>query len=274
MKKFSTYLRLFRPQSVLAMNLFLFFPILIISHDAIFSLLQTLPFIFMIAGEIAFNDCCDIEKDRVNKPQRPLVNGNISVLNAKRLSICVILFSLLLGIFIYRESLQRELYFLVVTFMLSFYNINHPIVPLLKTIITALATVITLSFVYTYNRISTNQFFFLSAAFFFILGRELLMDIRDINGDSHNDYKTLAVILGAKRTEYIVLICFIISMLGATGMVAMSFSYFKLAILLPIFLLVMFCYKKFTHTSETKKQNKYILILWLPIILMLLIQIF
>ena len=272
--KILTYFKLFRPASVLMMNLFIFLPILILTNNVAFSILQTLPFIFMLAGEVALNDCCDIEKDMINKPQRPLVAGHISVDNAMRLSLFVIAIGLLLGILAYRTSTERIISFLTVTIILSCYNMKIPFVPLLKTVFTAIATIITLSFVYTYNEICTDQYFFLGAAFFFILGRELLMDIRDINGDSNNNYKTFAVIFGAKRTGYIALICFILSMLAAIGMVVMSFSYLKSAVLLPICLSVMFFYKKFTHTSETKEQNKYILLLWLPIILMLFIQIF
>lgn len=273
MKKLITYLKLFRPASVLAMNLFLFIPILIISHDIKYSLLQTLPFILMLAGEIAFNDCCDVEKDKVNKPQRPLVSGNISIFYAKITSICIIITSALLGFLVYHTSWQRIVCFLVVACILSVYNMKHPVIALLKTIVTALATIITLSFVYTYHSINSGGSFFLVSAFFFILGRELMMDIRDMDGDLFNNYKTLAIFLGTYKTSVIILICFVISTISVLFMLVINFSFFKLILLLSAISLMFLCYLKFVQSNDTKKQNRYVLILWLPIVLILIVQI-
>lgn len=269
----TTYIKLFRPASVITMNMFIFVPILLYTKSIVYSVLQTIPFIIMIAGEIALNDCCDIEKDRISKPQRPLVNSNINIRYATIISICVIVISLLLSFIFYVRKASRILCFCIVTLILSFYNVKSSVIPLIKTIITAVATVVTLSFVYTYFNSDLNQYFFLGATFFFILGRELLMDIRDINGDISYDYKTIAVVMGLRKTTLISLTAFILSTVCALSMLIINFTYIKLAILFLAIFLMFFCYVKCIQTDDTKKQNKYILILWVPIIMMLFFQI-
>lgn len=130
-----TYFLLFRPASVTAMNLFLFVPILLQSHNVCFSFMQTLPFAVMLSGEIALNDCCDYEKDRINKPQRPLVRGCVDIGHAMVASVIMIALSVLLGIVVYHDSILRMGCFLIVTVVLALYNIKHPIMAMLKTVI-------------------------------------------------------------------------------------------------------------------------------------------
>lgn len=256
------------------MNAFIFLPILILTKNTFFAIMQTLPFIFMISGEIALNDCCDIEKDKISKPQRPLVKGNINIHYAFITSICFIFLSTFLGCIIYAEDLSRIVCFLFVVVILSAYNLKLSIIPVVKTIITSLATVISLSFVYTYFDITYTKIYFLISSFFYILGRELLMDIRDIAGDKMNDYTTIAVVFGVTKTRVMSLISFILSTIWAVIMLLSDFSYLDLLLLFVIVVLEIVFISKCFKSSNSKIQNKYILFLWMPIILMLIIQIF
>lgn len=271
MSTLRTYFLLFRPASVIAMNLFLFVPILFQSHNVHFSLMQTLPFVVMLSGEIAFNDCCDYEKDRINKPQRPLVRGCVDIGHATIASAVMIALSVFLGIMVYHDSLLRMGCFLIVTVVLTLYNIKHPIMAMLKTVITAGMTVLTLSFVYTFSAFGRVQLFFLAAAFFFILGREMLMDIRDYEGDKINGYITIAVRFGVRYIAMLSCVSFLIS---AVFVFLMALSLSKVIVLLamPILFFEFFCYYRCINAKSSKEQNKYILLLWVPIMFMLIIQ--
>lgn len=267
-----TYVLLFRPVSVIAMNLFLFVPILIQSHDVGFSFMQTLPFIVMLSGEIALNDCCDYEKDRISKPHRPLVKGCVDVRHAMIAAIGMIVLSMLLGVMVYRDTLLRMGCFLIVTTVLAAYNLKHPLVAMLKTVITAAMTVLTLSFVYTFTTFGRVQQFFLGAAFFFILGREMLMDIRDIEGDNYNGYKTIVVRWGVRCVARLSFASFLISAIFTVAMVLCLSSWIKLFLTLLILCFEFFCYIRCIWVNKPDHQNKYILLLWVPIMFMLIVQ--
>ncbi len=272
MNKLLNYFKLFRPASVLAMNVFIFFPILYSTNNISFALVHTLPFIVMISAEIALNDCADIEKDRINKPQRPLVKGNINVNNALNITIAILTLGIVLGCIVYKTSPKRLLCFIAVSIALSCYNIKSKIIPLIKTIITATTTVLALSFVYTFIDIDFSKYFFLGAAFFFILGRELLMDIRDIEGDKLFNYETLAVLCGAIRIRKTALLSLIMSSVCLGIMLIVRFSFMSLLTFGVSTIIEYYCYVKCICANNSQQQNKYILIFWIPIILMLFIQ--
>lgn len=272
--KLFVFIKLLRFPSVLMMSAFILLPILSATHDIAFSSLHTLPFILMLSGEIALNDCFDVEKDKINKPQRPLVGSSINIYHATVASVCVIMLGLLSGGLVYGFLAHRFLYLLAVTAILSFYNYKHPLIPLLKTGLTATATVVSLSFVYTYISIGVSQYFFLIAAFFFILGREVLMDIRDIRGDSSNNYKTVAVVLGNQKASIFALICFFAFAITAICMLLTDYSFLNLIIVLLVVFLSLGCYIRCIKSNSSKEQNKYVLFLWIPIVLMLFIQAF
>lgn len=159
-------IKVLRLQSVLAMNLFIFLPIFIITKEFLFSLVQTLPYILMISGEIALNDCCDVEKDRINKPHRPLVRYNPNIKYVLSVAVVLILISGMLAIGVYYNSPFRILLFFIVVALLTLYNSKKAIIPFIKTFMTALATVLSLLFAYSYLSMTIEDAFFLIAAFF------------------------------------------------------------------------------------------------------------
>lgn len=271
MNKVISYFKLFRPASVLAMNVFIFLPIFYATNNVKFAFVHTLPFIVMLSGEVALNDCVDIEKDRINKPQRPLVKGNINVSSALRLTIAIIILGIVLGCIIYRDSHERLICFAVVSIVLACYNIKSRIIPLIKTIITATTTVLALSFVYTFISIDLSRYLFLGAAFFFILGRELLMDIRDIEGDKRFNYETLAVLCGPTKIRKIALLSLVISSICLGIMLATRFSFRGFMLFCTSTIIEYYCFAKCVYIKDSQQQNKYILFFWIPMIMMLFV---
>jgi len=53
---------------------------------------------FITAAGNALNDMCDIEIDRINKPNRPLPSGKISIKNAKRFMIIMFILGNIAGL--------------------------------------------------------------------------------------------------------------------------------------------------------------------------------
>jgi len=267
-------IKLFRLPSVFAINLFIFFPLAIATGKPAFSIFQTLPFALMIAGEIALNDCCDIKKDKISKPQRPLVSGILKLSYAKIMTGIVILCATILGIYIYQSNMSGMLIFFMVTIILSLYNVKLSFIPLIKTFMTAFATVLSLSFVFTFIYISKGVYWFLMAAFMFILGREFMMDIRDIQGDKKENYNTLAVVLGKQKTTIVSLAFIVCSDIFCVLYIIVHFSILKIILLTMILVFEFYCCSHFIKSSNSEQQNKYILLLWIPMILMLFITAF
>ena len=274
MKNIIGIIKASRLPSVIAMNLFVFLPIYLHLKDILYAVLQTIPFILMISGEIILNDCCDVDKDRINKPHRPLVHYNVNIKIAAKLAFFIILFSVLLSFLIYRTNIFRLALFLVVVALLTLYNHQNAIVPIIKTLVTALATVLSLLFAYSYSSLTSKEIFFLLAAFFYILGRELLMDIRDVKGDGNENYKTIAVILGSHKVFFIGCICFFIADLFLGLYISIDSSFNELLLCVLAIIVESMCIIKFYQNQTTKQQNRYALLLWVPILLILISQLF
>ena len=61
-------------------------------------ILQALGFAFAIGFANIQNDIWDLETDKLNRPERPLVNGKISVSAAQKVWVALLILSLLCGI--------------------------------------------------------------------------------------------------------------------------------------------------------------------------------
>lgn len=272
LRKIRSYLALIRVQSVSLMCAFVFLPIFFSTDNGTYALFQTLPIFFLLIGEIVLNDYCDIEKDKVNKPHRPLASGAISPKTGFVTIIVFLLLSLIAGGWAYFSNVPRLILFITVCLTLSVYNIPKPFFTLLKTLITAATTALCLAFAFSYSGFTLQSILFILAAFFYILGRENLMDIRDIPGDRSYGYNTLAIIWGRENalklafTSFAVSVVFIV-LIGITG----TLNLFKVVCLIAIIILIAFLSTRFLNAKNSKEQNRIIVYLWGPIILMLLI---
>jgi geranylgeranylglycerol-phosphate geranylgeranyltransferase len=148
---------------------------------------------FISAGGNSINDFFDLEIDRVNKPYRPLPQGEI--LPSSVLPFSFVLF--LLGIFlsIGVRSLGMLLAFLASGILILYSS------RLKRTLLWGNLTVSFVSaLAFIYGGIATKDFRLslipATFAFLFHLGREILKDVEDIKGDSFFNTSTLPIKLG------------------------------------------------------------------------------
>lgn len=269
MKKVSAIIRLFRFQASILMNLFIFLPLYLFTHDWRKALLCTLPFILMISGEIALNDCCDIKKDAVNKPHRPLVSGLVGLKCAWICVSAVLLTSVAMAYVVYKDNMLRFSIFVSVLLILSLYNLKLGWIAVCKGFITALCTVICLSFICTFISVGKSYILFLIAAFLFIFGRELMMDIRDIEGDKAQDYNTIAVRFGEKRTAIMALALIVLSNIVCFAYVHTTNVYINYYLFLASILAECGIVAIFIITKNNKYRNKAVIFLWVPMLILL-----
>jgi len=141
-----------------------------------------------------FNDLVDLEADRINHPERPLPAGQIRVSSAKLWMFAFLLIGLALAS---RISHNSFLIAALIAAMLFMYNVFAKKVPLLSNLWIALIGLFT--FVYAGYAGPSYKLWELNLAnaggifaFLFHLGREIIKDLQDIEGDKAANIKTLA----------------------------------------------------------------------------------
>jgi geranylgeranylglycerol-phosphate geranylgeranyltransferase len=171
------------------------------------SFYSSLPFFCIAAGGFAINDCCDLVADRINKPYRAIPSGRISQGVAKTVGVSLIVVGSLISVLVYHAPFQFAL-FVVSMAGVAFYNLIVKYLSLTKTILTAGVSVLPLVFVIKSLSYPTVYLLLPIAGMLFLLGRELLMDIRDVNGDRAANVKTLPILFGPRITAAIAFLFF------------------------------------------------------------------
>lgn len=132
------------------------------------------------AGNI-INDIFDIEIDRINRPNRPLPSGLISIKKAKVIYFFFLFASLLLSLFINYTALIIVIFANVVVFVYSF---RFKKIPLLGNFVVAFIT----GLAFIYGGVAVNNWIdaLFPALFAFLINfiREIVKDIEDIEGDT------------------------------------------------------------------------------------------
>lgn len=182
------------------------------------------------------NDWIDLDTDRINRPDRPLPSGSVTVFQAKSFAATLFVVALCIAF------LQNALLFSGALFLLlSFYNRFAKATPFLGNITVALLCA---SAVYYPSLHSTPQpelFFACFFAFLFTLLREVVKDLEDLPGDKKNALKTTAVALGERLTYQTIILLSTLSLASLSlpfflNWFSQYFQWAALLLLLPLFL--------------------------------------
>jgi geranylgeranylglycerol-phosphate geranylgeranyltransferase len=148
------------------------------------------------AGGNIINDYFDIEIDRINKPERPLPSGSIS----KGGSIALYIMSTSAGIIL---SLNLDpISSSIVIFsaiMLFLYSFRLKFIPLVGNLTIAFMT--GLAFIFAGSVAGNFKDSLIPASFAFLinLGREIMKDIEDMDGDMRCGVRTFPIVSGIER---------------------------------------------------------------------------
>lgn len=135
----------------------------------------------IMAGYIQ-NDILDYEIDTISAPSRPLPSGTISIYEAKILYTILVVLGIIVGVL----SLNIFCLGYVCVVLVAFYVYTKYCKAswLLKNMFTAIfSTTVIFAPILCGGKINTQIIHLGSMAFFFTLGREIVMDIRDKEGD-------------------------------------------------------------------------------------------
>lgn len=164
---------------------------------------------FLIAGSgMIINDIFDIEIDKINRPERPIPRGDITIREAKVLYGITLGLGILLSII---NSIIVNLWFINVAIAAFFgfigwlYAAYGKKSGFLGNIIVSVSFAIGLIYGAILNGliIPWYIYFFFITAFSLLMAREIIKGCEDIKGDEKEGVKTLAIKLGVKKASLI-----------------------------------------------------------------------
>ncbi|MHA1104428.1 MAG: geranylgeranylglycerol-phosphate geranylgeranyltransferase [Promethearchaeota archaeon] len=168
-------------------------------------ILGTLTYIFLAGSGMVINDFYDYEIDKINRPQRPIPRGSVSLNQAKILFFTYLSIGLLLSVL---NVLIFNLNYIIIIIAAFFGFIGWIYAKWGKksgfpgNIIVSISFSIGMIYGALLNSsmIPIYIYYFFLTAFFLLLSREIIKGCEDIEGDKKEGVKTLAIRIGTKRS--------------------------------------------------------------------------
>ncbi|MFX1235684.1 MAG: geranylgeranylglycerol-phosphate geranylgeranyltransferase [Promethearchaeota archaeon] len=168
-------------------------------------ILGAITYFFIAASGMVINDIYDIEIDKINRPQRPIPSGRISIHQAKIIFFITYGLGIVISVF---HSLFFRLGFLNIILVVFFGFIGWVYAKWGKKsgFFGNLIVSVSFSIGLIYGAILNNAlipsyiYFFFLTSFFLLLSREVIKGCEDIEGDRELNVKTLAILIGIKKS--------------------------------------------------------------------------
>ncbi|NVM36440.1 MAG: geranylgeranylglycerol-phosphate geranylgeranyltransferase [Candidatus Lokiarchaeota archaeon] len=222
--KFKDTIGILRPINDIMGSLTVFIGILVtrtgISFDRIIIniILGVLTYFFIAGSGMVINDIYDVEIDKINRPERPIPRGAITLSEAKYFYAGVFILGITISII---HSIIYNLLFLnvIIATFFGFMGWVYAKWGKKSGFFGNIIVSISFSIGFIYGAVLNSSiipiyiyFFFLNSVFG-LLSREIIKGCEDIEGDKELGVNTLAIKIGLKRTPYISMICVFLSIL-------------------------------------------------------------
>jgi 4-hydroxybenzoate polyprenyltransferase len=207
-EKLQDYLSLIRYNNILPTALLNISGGLIINPSI--KIFSSIPFIITIintflitSSSMIINDLYDFEIDKINNPTRPLVTGKININEAKYLTIGLLSLTEILTFIFLNKKLNLIIQLAIINIIIY--------TPILKkiTLIKNISCALLISFAPIFSGLALNTnnslFKMITVTSLIFLGSlycEILLDIRDREGDKKYNIKTIPVLFGNDKTFY------------------------------------------------------------------------
>ena len=206
-KKIKGFTKIIRPNNILPTLALSFFGGLIINSSQLKSkqfIVSTINTLLIMSSSMIINDIYDIEIDKINNPERPLITGEVTIKEA----ILYIIFLLGVAEYLSLKYLKSNLQW-IIHFAIIKINIYTPIlkkIVLIKNISCALLVSFSIFFtglsVINLELLKNSNFAIfliaLNLVFFGSFTNEIILDIRDYNGDKEQNINTIPTVFGKK----------------------------------------------------------------------------
>jgi geranylgeranylglycerol-phosphate geranylgeranyltransferase len=214
MVKLFSYIRIIRPLNVVSGAIAILFSAFIVEYRGPIELviLSMLVVVFFTIGANVLNDFYDYDVDKINRPDRAIITGDVPKIHALYISI----FSFIIGILIsFQLNQLSQLISIGISFpLLVFYNVKLKNYPLIGNIIVAF--ILGLSFIYAGSVFKNIKPLIVPSflAFGLTLIREIVKDIADIEGDRTIGSRTFPIVFGKGKA---IKLCAIFSLILSIG---------------------------------------------------------
>lgn len=152
----------------------------------------------MVAGSMAINDYFDFEIDKIVHPERPIPSGKVPPKEALLFAVVLFSVSLILSLLI---NILCLMIVIVSIFSLLMYEVLFKSQGLIGNIIVAFISSMSFTFGGAAIWQPYNSLVLSAITFLLMLGREILMDVRDMEGDILYR-ETLPMKIGRKSATY------------------------------------------------------------------------
>jgi geranylgeranylglycerol-phosphate geranylgeranyltransferase len=163
-------------------------------------------------GGMVVNDIFDIEIDRINKPSRPLASGRISPRSASLFYAVLTAVGLLLNLFIHSTA---QAIAAGAALLIFFYSYRLKSTSLFGNLTVGFLTGLT--FIYGGAVVGNIERAFIPALFAFLInvGREVIKDMEDVEGDARHNAATFPVRYGKTPASSVATV-FLLAVIGST----------------------------------------------------------
>ncbi len=250
LKTIASLLRLGRVETSALLWGVVFIPVLTNSNQLVLSLKTSLPMLLISMCTFILNDIGDVEKDRINHPDRPIPNGEIT-LQLATFSYFILILSTITYIYFIIPSNIIFIYFAMMVLCIS-YNYIVEYFPYVKNFYVAGVMILPLWVVdEVTNGISDFKVITFSI-FLTVFGREVIMDVLDEIGDKN----TLAKIFGSYVSS---ITAFLFQLLGIIMLYYASDNIYKILsvlTILSIYLYNVYCWTKIHNRNMSIRLMK------------------
>ena len=167
------------------------------SYNPVLAALRVIPLVFITMVGFILNDIFDFDKDKFCRKDRPIASGRLEIATAKKGIVY------LCGLAMFWEGLYFNFNaFLIVFIALIGVFLYSPFshkAPILKGLWTAILTCTPMFFSESVSQIDIPPYLY-GLLIVFVIGRELLMDVKDYEGDLRYGLKTIPYYCGVKRS--------------------------------------------------------------------------
>lgn len=204
------------------------------------------------AGGYAINDVYDVETDKINKPNRLIINKHITEKNATILFMALNIIGVGIGFYLSHGVGKSGFFavFFIASALLYIYSSSLKQIAVVGNVVVSIVVALSILLVGIFELLPAMnanneavQTTFLKIildyaifAFMINLVRELVKDLEDIDGDQKAEIQTLPVLLGKERTNKIV---FILSLIPILSIIYYVITYlFKQQLVVGYFLIL------------------------------------
>lgn len=234
MNKILAHIKLFRPLNLTigAFAVFISASILQVLNQVTLLIAAILVVVCYNAAANAINDYCDIEIDRINRPERPLTTGLVSSTFA--LWIAVLLFAIGSVIAFMLPVLATGIAILLALPLMIFYSFTFKGLPLVGNIV--IAFILGLTFIFAGAAFGNILPLIIPSflAFGLTLLRELVKDIADYEGDMEISLRTYPIKVGVERA--VKQSVWLAVVIGISALLPYLVGYYSLAYLILLIL--------------------------------------